>query len=184
METNIKFDVTISTDGSCKNNPGIGGYCALLRYTTKKDGKEVSYEKEVYGSSDYTSNNKMELQAAISGVDALKAPCNITLRSDSKYVLETFQQLDELEKNDWKRGKAKRRIPNYEMWKEMNRIRKLHNFTLIKVDGHSGDPDNERCDKVAKRCVKEREAQLLQELKSTGISLHQYIMKAGMQNGL
>ena len=181
MDTNeIKFNVTINADGACSCNPGIGGYCALLRCDEIKNKEGQPYEKQISGYCDDTTNNKMELRAAIAGISALKFPCNVTLRVDSKYVLDTFRQLETIRGNDWKRGANKRRIPNYEMWEEMYQVRQFHNFTLVKVDGHSGDPDNERCDKVAKREILNRKNVLLQEVKSTGNSLHKYVAKVGV----
>lgn len=153
METKLecKFDVTITTDGSCKNNPGPGGWAAIVRYKDKK--------KELSGYCPEATNNKMELRAVIEGIKALKFPCNVTVRSDSTYVINTFQRLDTIKGNNWKlkTGKA---ISNKELWEELDSLRPYHNFQLVKVKGHSNDAANNRCDALARQAIADHEKEL------------------------
>lgn len=138
-----KVNVVISTDGSCKGNPGPGGYYSILRF-----GKLT---KVICGNSKRTSNNRMELTAVIKATNALKRPCNVTLRCDSKYVLDGIVRLESMEKSNWKK-KTGARYENVELWQELSDVIKKgdHSFSCIYVPGHSGDADNEACDKGAK----------------------------------
>jgi ribonuclease HI len=142
-----RFEVTISTDGSCSGNPGPGGYAAILRFG--------EHSKEIVGNSDRTTNNRMELQAVIEAVRTLKHPCNVTIRTDSRYVCTGIANAKEWCANGWK-TKSGAKCANADMWKVLADIRSAgdHRLRYEYVEGHSGDPDNERCDKLAKEQVK------------------------------
>lgn len=137
MET--KYDVTISTDGSCLGNPGPGGWAAVLRC-----GKLV---KEIAGYDPESTNNKMEIRAVIEAVKILKHPCNITLRVDSTYLMDNIEK--NFEATGWK-TKTGKAVANAQLWKDLRELTVKHSFQLVKVKSHSGDPDNERCDQLAK----------------------------------
>jgi ribonuclease HI len=141
-----KYNVTITTDGSCLGNPGPGGYAAILRC-----GDKV---KEVAGYEPESTNNRMELLAVLQAVLLLKTPCNITIRSDATYFLDNFKRLDQFEASGWK-TKTGKTIASAALWKQLNALRKKHKFQLVKVAAHSGDPDNERCDALAKKQIRE-----------------------------
>lgn len=137
--------VTIYTDGACLGNPGAGGYCAILVHEKG--------EKVVSGGEPDTTNNRMELMAAIAGLKALNRPCKVTLVSDSRYVVDGI--------NEWLENWIAKGIhsrKNADLWKETHRLLKKHKVTGVWVKGHSGHEMNERCDKIAnseaKRMVK------------------------------
>lgn len=142
-----RFEVTISTDGACSGNPGPGGYAAIIRF-----GEHV---KTVTGNAERTTNNKMELMAVIEGVKALKKPCKVTIRTDSQYICNGIACAKERSENGW-RTKTGAKCANAELWQELANLRESgnHRFQYIKVDGHSGDPDNEECDRLAKEQIK------------------------------
>ncbi len=128
--------VEIYTDGACRGNPGPGGWGAILVYGDK--------EKELSGGEKETTNNRMELLAAIEGLKALKEPCRITLTSDSKYLVDGVTQWLE----GWKsRGYAK--VKNPDLWKALDALLQIHKVEFVWVRGHMGHPYNERCDKLA-----------------------------------
>lgn len=135
-------EVVIYTDGACSGNPGPGGWAAILRYG--------SHVKEISGGEEHTTNQRMELQAAIEGLKALKEPCKVKLHSDSAYLVNAFQQNWHLkwEKNGWKNS-AGDPVANRELWQELIRLTKIHNVTFIKVKGHADDEWNNRCDRLA-----------------------------------
>jgi ribonuclease HI len=134
--------VQIYTDGACSGNPGPGGWGALLIYGEHK--VEMSgFEKE-------TTNNKMELLAAIEALNKLKEPCIVDLYSDSAYLINAFRQdwLGKWIKNGWKRNKNEE-VKNVELWKELVRLSDYHNINWIKVKGHADNEFNNLCDKLA-----------------------------------
>lgn len=135
--------VTISTDGSCRNNPGPGGWGAVLRFGQHK--------KEISGGERSTSNNRMELTAAIEGIEALKKPCIITIRTDSHNVCNAIAYLDGMPANDWKTKTGARRA-NCDLLQRMYKAKHDggHQLFYEYVPAHNGDPDNERCDQLAK----------------------------------
>lgn len=139
----MRMNVTISTDGSCKGNPGPGGYYSILRF-----GK---LRKVVCGNSKRTSNNRMELSAVIEATRILKKPCNVTLRTDSEYVINGINEMEIREKNKWKK-RTGARYENVDMWQELSNVIKTgsHSIECVYVPGHSGDEDNEECDRGAK----------------------------------
>lgn len=133
--------VEIATDGACKGNPGPGGWGALIRYG------EV--EKELSGGEPDTTNNRMELMAAIRALEALKRPCNVVLSTDSNYVRDGITKwIFGWQKNGWKTA-AKKPVKNADLWQELLAAIKPHRIEWKWVKGHAGDPDNERADTLA-----------------------------------
>jgi ribonuclease HI len=138
--------VELFTDGACSGNPGPGGWAFILR--DLKTGKELSGS----GGQAETTNNQMELMAVIQGLNALKRRCRVKLYSDSKYVLQGLQEwLVGWKRNGWSRmekGK-KKPIKNLELWQQLDRLVHQHQISYHHVRGHSGHPENERCDQMA-----------------------------------
>ncbi len=134
--------VTIYTDGACTGNPGPGGYGVVLIYGDVR--------KELSGGFRLTTNNRMELMGAIAGLSALKFPCQVTLYSDSKYVVDAMTQgwARRWRANDWKRNKTDKAI-NPDLWAQLLDLCDQHQVTFHWVRGHAGDPENERCDRLA-----------------------------------
>ena len=140
--------VKIFTDGAARGNPdGPGGYGVILQYT---DNKGVLHEKEISQGYIKTTNNRMELMAAIVGLEALNRPCMVELYSDSKYLVDAFNQgwIDNWIANDWKR-KATGPVKNVDLWKRLLKALDIHKVKFVWVKGHDGHPENERCDKLA-----------------------------------
>jgi ribonuclease HI len=134
--------VEIATDGACKGNPGRGGWGAVLRAA---DGRE----RELSGGEKVTTNNRMELMAAIEGLNALKRPCRVILSTDSRYVMDGLTKwIKGWQKNGWKTA-AKQPVKNAELWQELLAAAKPHRIEWVWVKGHAGHPDNERADKLA-----------------------------------
>ena len=133
--------VNLYTDGACRNNPGRGGWGAILVYG--------SYEKELSGGEKMTTNNRMELIAAISGLEALKEPCEVSLYSDSKYLVDAFNEgwIESWREKGWKRGKES--LKNPDLWEKIYGLSQIHKITFIWVKGHNGPDYNERCDALA-----------------------------------
>ena len=141
-----KFDVDIYTDGSCLKNPGgKGGIGIVMQCDEKKMYKEIS---EGYESS---TNNRMELQAAISALENLKSCCNVTLYSDSQYVCNAFNQnwIGSWISNKWKNSK-KQPVANQDLWKQLVELESKHRVKWVWVKGHNDHPQNEKCDQLAK----------------------------------
>jgi ribonuclease HI len=134
--------VEIFTDGACSGNPGPGGWGAVLRY-----GK---VEKELCGGEKETTNNRMELTAAIMALKALKEPCNVTLTTDSKYLADGITKgwAESWKKNGWKKADKKPAL-NIDLWEEILELFSKHNVNIVWVKGHNGHPENERCDALA-----------------------------------
>ncbi len=134
-------EVQLYTDGACRGNPGRGGYGAILVY-----GK---YEKELSGGEALTTNNRMELMAAITGLETLKEPCLVTLYSDSKYLVDAFLLgwVETWKKAGWKRGKEE--LKNPDLWERLYALTEKHSVTFVWVKGHNGHDYNERCDALA-----------------------------------
>ncbi len=134
--------ITIYTDGACSCNPGPGGWGAILFY--KNQMKEISgYEKE-------TTNNKMELTAAIMALDKLKEPCEVELYSDSAYLINAFNQdwITPWQMNGF-RNANKKPVQNVEMWQKLIEFNNTHKIIWIKVKGHADNQYNNRCDELA-----------------------------------
>ncbi len=134
--------VLIFTDGSCLGNPGAGGWAAILRYGET--------EKEICGGEVLTTNNRMELTAAISALQALKFPCEVELYSDSRYLLDGIEKgwAKKWQANGWMRNKREK-ASNPDLWQQLLEALERHKVTLHWVKGHDGHPENERCDKLA-----------------------------------
>ena len=135
--------VEIFTDGACSGNPGPGGWGAILRSGTS--------EKELSGGSDLTTNNRMELSAVINALQALKKPCDVTIYTDSKYVMDGVQQwLPNWKKNNWRTSNKKSPVKNIDLWQEMDAVLPIHKIKWVWVKGHSGHVENERVDTLAR----------------------------------
>ena len=139
--------VVIYTDGACSGNPGPGGWGAILMYKENK--------KEISGAKDNTTNNVMELTAALEGLKLLKFPCEVKLYSDSAYLVNGFSQgwIYNWQKNNWKTAN-KEPVKNKEIGQEIYELTKVHNVTFIKVKGHSDNEYNNRCDELARNAIK------------------------------
>lgn len=141
--------VNIYTDGACRGNPdGPGGFGTILEYV---DSEGQVHRKEASGGFENTTNNRMEMLAVIIGLEMLKKPCQVEVFSDSKYIVNAFNEgwLDSWIKNGWKRGKKKEAVKNEDLWKRMLKAKEAHQVTFSWVKGHAGHPMNERCDELA-----------------------------------
>ena len=139
--------VIIYTDGACRGNPGPGGWGVLIEFG--------QLSRELYGGENNTTNNKMELKAAIMALRKLKEPCEIIFYTDSKYVLKGIEEwIHNWKKKGWV-GANKKPIKNIELWKELDELRDEHNIKWNWVKGHSGDPGNETADMLANRGIDE-----------------------------
>lgn len=133
--------VEIATDGACKGNPGPGGWGVLLRSS--------GTERELSGGEPQTTNNRMELMAAIKGLEALKRPCRVTLSTDSRYVLDGLTKwVAGWQRNGWKTA-AKQPVKNEDLWRALIDAAAPHRVEWVWIKGHAGHPDNERADKLA-----------------------------------
>ncbi len=139
--------VTIYTDGACSGNPGKGGWGALLMFGDAR--------REISGFSPSTTNNRMELMAAIKALEALKEPCDVDLYSDSSYLVNAVNQqwLKKWTVNSWKTS-AKKPVENIDLWKKILELIRLHNVVFHKVKGHSDNEYNNRCDYLARQAIK------------------------------
>lgn len=140
--------VVIYTDGSARGNPdGPGGFGTVIHYT---DANGTLHTKELSCGYKKTTNNRMELMAVIAGLEALKRPCDVDLYSDSKYVIDAFNQhwIDSWVLKGWKRGKNEK-VKNVDLWKRLLAAKEPHNVNFIWVKGHAGHEFNERCDFLA-----------------------------------
>ncbi len=138
-----KPSITIFTDGACSGNPGPGGWGAILRHNSK--------EKELMGGEPETTNNRMELIAAIKALNALKKPCQVHLVTDSSYVKEGITiWIHKWKQNGW-RTAARKPVKNADLWQALEAAMKPHNMTWEWVRGHTGHPENERADALARQ---------------------------------
>lgn len=139
--------VTLYTDGACSGNPGPGGYAAILIYN--------GVEKEISGGEKNTTNNKMEMMAVIKGLEMLKEQCEVSVYSDSAYVVNSIEKgwIYSWKKNGWKKS-DKKEVKNIELWERLLKLMEIHKVTFLKVKGHADDELNNRCDRLA---VSERE---------------------------
>ena len=138
--------VIIYTDGACSGNPGKGGWGAVLIYGDIK--------KEISGAMNNTTNNQMELTAPIEALKLLKSPCEVTLYSDSAYLINAFSNgwIYNWLKNGWKTA-DKKDVKNKELWIQIYEFTKIHHITWIKVKGHSDNEYNNRCDELARAAI-------------------------------
>jgi ribonuclease HI len=143
----MKDLVEIFTDGACRGNPGPGGWGVLLRFQGK--------EKTLYGGETGTTNNRMELMAAIIGLESLNEPCRVTLITDSKYVMHGITDwIENWKKRGWKTA-AKKPVKNEDLWRRLDKARDQHEINWQWVKGHSGHRENELVDALANKGVDE-----------------------------
>lgn len=149
----IMKNVTIYTDGACSGNPGNGGYGAILMY-----GK---FKKEISNGEKNTTNNRMELMAAIKALELLKEPCKVQLYSDSAYMVNAFN-LDWVSswKNNNYRGSDKKEIKNLDLWKRLISLTETHKVEFIKVKGHADNEFNNRCDFLATSAIEKLNSEI------------------------
>ena len=140
-------EVVIYTDGACSGNPGPGGWGAVLQGSGK--------EKELHGGEPLTTNNRMELMAAIQALEALQRPAQVTLHTDSKYLLDGITKwIKGWQRNGWLTS-AKKPVKNDDLWRRLIEAMSRHEITWQWVKGHAGDPGNERADELARRGIEE-----------------------------
>lgn len=134
--------VKIFTDGACRGNPGRGGYGTIL--------VAGGHRKELSQGYQLTTNNRMELRAAMAGLAALTKPCEVEVYSDSKYVVDANNKkwIEGWKKKGWKRGKGEK-LANEDLWQELDKLRSRHQVSWHWVKGHAGHVENERCDELA-----------------------------------
>lgn len=134
--------VTIYTDGACSGNPGPGGWGAILLWNGK--------EKEISGGASETTNNRMEMQAVIEALNALKKPCQVRIHSDSALIINAFKKrwIDSWQNKGWRKA-DKKPVENRDLWEKMLKAMDPHEVKWIKVKGHSGDEFNDRADHLA-----------------------------------
>lgn len=134
--------VYIYTDGACSGNPGAGGWGAVLKYQ--------GHEKELSGFEPDTTNNRMELTAVISALEALKEPCEVVLTTDSKYVCDGIEKgwARSWRANGWRKSDKKPAL-NPDLWERLLNLIEVHKVSFVWVRGHAGHPENERCDQLA-----------------------------------
>lgn len=139
--------IKIYTDGACKGNPGPGGWGALLRYNGR--------EKTLYGGETLTTNNRMELTAAIKALEALKRPCEVHLYTDSQYLRQGMMEwLGQWKKNGW-RNSRKEPVKNIDLWQQLDALAMQHKIRWHWVKGHAGHPENELADALANQAIEE-----------------------------
>ena len=137
--------VNIYTDGACRGNPGPGGWGVLIEHG--------DFKKELFGGMQETTNNQMELQAAIEGLKALSEPCIVNLTTDSKYVMHGITSwISNWKKNNWKNS-AKKDVKNKELWVELDKYESSHDVRWHWVKGHSGQEQNEIADQLANKGI-------------------------------
>ena len=137
--------VNIYTDGACRGNPGIGGWGVYIEY-----GETI---KELYGGQELTTNNKMELTAAIKGLEALNTKCQVNLITDSKYVMDGINGwINGWKKNNWKNSQ-KKDVKNKDLWIQLDKLNSYHDVKWSWVKGHSGHFQNEKADQLANKGI-------------------------------
>ena len=144
-------EVILYTDGACSGNPGPGGYGVVLLFT---DSKNNTYRKELSGSDLATTNNRMEMMAVIAGFEALKEPCKVSLYSDSRYVVDAIDKgwAKRWRANSWKRNKKEDAL-NPDLWERLLILLEGHEVAVNWVKGHANNPENERCDQLAREAI-------------------------------
>lgn len=137
--------VEIFSDGACSGNPGPGGFGTLLR-----SGDHI---KEISGYSPQTTNNRMEMLGAIAGLESLKYPCNVIITTDSQYLLNGMTKwIHSWKKKNWKNSQ-KKDVLNKDLWQRLDKLAHKHNIEWHWVRGHTGHPENERCDELARQAI-------------------------------
>jgi ribonuclease HI len=143
----VPAETLIYTDGACRGNPGPGGWGAILRHN--------SHEKTLYGAEPMTTNNRMELMAAIQALESLKRPCKVRLTTDSQYVQKGITEwLGNWKMRGWKTA-AKKPVKNVDLWKRLDAAVAEHDIRWEWVKGHSGHPENELADTLANQAIDE-----------------------------
>jgi len=144
--------IILYSDGACSGNPGPGGYGTVLLFTAKNK----IHRKELSGGEKSTTNNRMELTAAIKGLQALKEPCEVELFSDSKYVVDAVNKgwAKRWQANNWQRNKTDKAL-NVDLWEVLLDLLQQHKVTCNWVKGHADNEENERCDLLAKQAIAE-----------------------------
>ncbi len=140
--------VIMYTDGACSGNPGPGGYGVVLKYG--------NHRREISGGFRRTTNNRMELMAAIAGLEALKEPCRVTLYTDSRYLVDAVQKgwARRWQASNWKRSQREK-AENADLWERLLKLLERHQVEFRWVQGHAGDPENERADRLAVRASRQ-----------------------------
>lgn len=143
--------VEIYCDGACSKNPGRGGWAAILIYK--------NHVKEISGYEEYTTNNRMELRACIEALKSLKEPCNVTLRTDSKYIVSAFEEgwIKKWKLNNWKNSEGDN-VKNQDLWLELDKLCSIHNVKWVWIKGHACDIYNVRCDNLAVSAYKKNKS--------------------------
>ncbi|MDA7828263.1 ribonuclease HI [Gammaproteobacteria bacterium] len=137
--------VNIYTDGACRGNPGVGGWGVLIEYE--------NHNKEMFGGEKNTTNNQMELMAAIQGLKALSEKCIVNLTTDSKYVMDGINSwIINWKKNNWKNSQ-KQNVKNKDLWIQLDKLNSQHDVKWYWVKGHSGHPQNELADQLANKGI-------------------------------
>lgn len=141
--------VEIYTDGACAGNPGPGGYGVILKFQ--------NITRELFGGFSRTTNNRMELMAAIKGLEALKTPCRVFLYSDSRYLIDSITKgwVEKWKKNGWRRN-GKEPAKNADLWEKLLSLSTPHEITWVWVKGHAADQYNNRCDQLANEALKKQ----------------------------
>jgi len=144
-------NVTIYTDGACSGNPGPGGYGVVMLFD---DANGKTHRKEMSAGYRQTTNNRMEIMGVIKGLEALKEPCSITLYSDSQYVVNTIEKgwAKSWRKNNWRRSNKEPAL-NVDLWEKVLVLLETHKVTCRWVKGHANNPENERCDVLARTAI-------------------------------
>ncbi len=145
--------IDIWTDGASKGNPGPGGYGVVLKYVDKNG---ELHRKEIKEAFESTTNNRMEVLSAIVALKELSEPCDVTLTSDSQYLVKAFNEnwIDTWIKKDFRRGKSDE-VKNIDLWEELIPLTKKHKVHFVWVKGHADNVDNERCDELANEAIEE-----------------------------
>jgi len=138
--------IKIYADGACSGNPGAGGYGAILIYG--------AHRKEIFGGEKETTNNRMEMTGVIKALELLKEPCDVEIFSDSRYVVDAIEKgwAVRWQKNNWLRNKKEPAL-NPDLWEKLLLLLQKHRVKFIWVKGHAGNPENERCDRLARSAL-------------------------------
>lgn len=142
--------ITIYTDGACHGNPGPGGFGVVMIFG--------AHRKELSGGFRKTTNNRMELMAVITALDTLKEPCSVRLYSDSRYVVESFMagSARRWRANGWMRDRKNKAL-NADLWERVLVLAEKHQVEMVWVEGHAGNPENERCDQLSVQAARARD---------------------------
>jgi ribonuclease HI len=145
-----KKEVVIYTDGACEPNPGAGGYGVVLLSENRR--------KEISGGFRRTTNNRMEIYAAIAGLEVLKYPCKVTIYSDSQYLVNAMTEgwVEKWKSRNWWRTNKEQAI-NVDLWERLSALCETHEVNFVWVKGHNGNPENERCDKLSYAALRQKD---------------------------